>query len=157
MCPCSPFFNSTHSLMRRTSQNGFLGNGWGNLPLNYLRANLGQIQAKNTIYDCEVNGMDIIQSIKDFLPTDFKSGVDSELLDNLCGGTWDYVQNYTNWKEGVTVPQGLIMVCADMVKFYTTTNPTFEEMQTDDMHIVFNTTMPNSVLNRLTAYRRLRW
>ena len=98
-----------------------------------------------------------IQQIKSYLPTDFINSMDTNLLDSLCVGTWDYVKNYTNWKEGVEVPQGLVMVCADMVKFYATTNTAFEEMQTDDMHLVFNTTLPNSVVDRLTPYRRLEW
>lgn len=102
------------------------------------------------------NPMDVA-NIKAYLKPEFLAKIPDEYLTKLCEGVWDYVSNYTNWPVNTAVPAGLVMVCADLVGFYYGLRPEYEEMQTDDMHLVFKTTMPDSVLVRLTQYRRLRW
>lgn len=98
-----------------------------------------------------------IETLKQYLKPDFVASIDPTYFSSMCEGVWDYVQNYTNWPTNKPVPPGLVMVCADMVAFYTDTRTTYKEMKTDDMTLVFNTSLPDTIVRRLTVYRRLRW
>lgn len=98
-----------------------------------------------------------LETIQPFLNPEISATIPPEYLSALATGVWDYVQNYTNWPETKDPPPGLLMVCADMMTFYGTTRSTYKEMKSEDMDLVFNTSLPTTITNRLTQYRRLRW
>lgn len=98
-----------------------------------------------------------VDNIRPFLSPDFLAGISSEYLTALCTGTWDYVQNYTNWPNTKDPPPGLLQAVAQCVTYYAQTRPHLEEMKSEDLSLVFRTVLPDSVVRLLTVYRRLRW
>lgn len=98
-----------------------------------------------------------LADIQPFLNPEISATIPPDYLSALATGVWDYVQNYTNWPETKDPPPGLLMVCADMVVFYGNTRSTYKEMQSEDMTLVFNTSLPDTIVRRLTCYRRVRW
>lgn len=98
-----------------------------------------------------------VDMVKPFINPEFLAGFSTDYLSALVSGTWDYVRNYTNWPETKDPPPGLLQAVADSVVYYGNSRPYVEEMKSEDMTLVFDTDLPDSVVRRLTPYRRLRW
>lgn len=109
------------------------------------------------ITEGEVKSVVTVETISPFLNPEIAASIPADYLSALVAGTWDWVKNYTNWPDTKEPTPGLLMVCADMVVFYGTTRSTYKEMKSEDMGLVFNTSLPNTITMRLTQYRRLRW
>lgn len=98
-----------------------------------------------------------VDSVKPFINPEFLGTIPADYLSALVTGVWDYVQNYTNWPDTKDPPPGLLQCVADSVVYYGNTRPYVEEMKSEDMTLVFDTDLPESIVRRLTVYRRLRW
>lgn len=98
-----------------------------------------------------------LTDIRPYLNTDKVDTTKTSYLNALAKGVSDYVAHYTNLEIDSNSPEGILLICADMVSYHFSLRPDLQSLRTEDMELVFSTKYPASITTRLNAYRRLKW